>query len=60
MIFNNDSRKQFSDNQMKSLDSGQRDRLYEHKRKRGLIVNPPLKGKRIMTIINGEVIRHAD
>jgi hypothetical protein len=40
-----------------NLDSGQLHRLYEHKLKRGLIVNPPLKGKTICVIRDGKLIK---
>lgn len=56
MIFVNKDRKQFSQRQVKSLDTGQRERLHEHKKRQGLIVNPELKGKTIGMIINGKYV----
>jgi hypothetical protein len=43
-----------------TLDKGQLHRLYEHKLKRGLIVNPPLKGKTVAIIRDGKYIKVED
>jgi hypothetical protein len=59
MIFVNEDRKKKQKNNG-SFDSGQMTRLYEQKLKRGLIVNPPLRGKTVCVIRNGKLIKLED
>ncbi len=57
MICNRENKGRFTANQMKVLNPGQRERLLETKRERGMIINPPLKGKTIGAVVDGKYVK---
>jgi hypothetical protein len=59
MIFVNKPRKA-TRKQTGSLTEGQLTRLYDQKSRRGLIVNPPLKGETVCVIRDGKLIKLED